>query len=188
MRREPRLAAFGVLGDFSSRGNKPRGILPHMLTAGDKAPTAVKVLDSDGKSVSLAGLLGKRAVVYFYPKDNTPGCTKEACSIRDWRNELTKIGVEVIGVSKDAPRSHQGFTEKYKLNFSLWSDPNHKLMEAFGTWQKKKFMGREYMGTTRSTFAIDPKGKILYVWEKVTPDGHGEEIYTFFKQNKAKGN
>ena len=153
-----------------------------MLKRGDKAPTAVNVLDSDGKRISLAGLLGRYVVVYFYPKDNTSGCTKEACSIRDWRDELKKLGVEVVGVSKDSPKSHQGFSGKYKLNFSLWSDSDHKLMEAFGTWQKKKFMGREYKGATRSTFAIDPKGTIIRVWEKVTPDGHGEEIYRFFKE------
>lgn len=153
-----------------------------MLKIGDKAPAAVKVLDSGGEPVSLAGLRGKRVLLYFYPKDNTPGCTKEACSIRDWRNELRKLGVEIIGVSKDSPKSHQGFIGKYKLNFSLWSDPDHKLMEAFGTWQKKKFMGRAYTGTTRSSFAIDPRGRVIHVWEKVTPDNHGEEIYTFFKE------
>lgn len=155
-----------------------------MLQVGDKAPTAVTILDSDGKSVSLAGLRGKYVIVYFYPRDNTPGCTKEACSIRDWRDELKKLGVEVIGVSKDSPKSHQGFSGKFKLNFSLWADPEHKLMEAFGAWQKKKFMGRAYMGTTRSTFAIDPRGRVIHVWEKVTPDGHGEEIYNFFKERR----
>ena len=157
-----------------------------MLGKGDKAPTHIKVLDSSGKQVSLADFGGKRVALYFYPKDDTAGCTKEACSIRDWRDELGKIDVEVIGVSKDAPKSHQKFIEKYGLNFTLWSDEERKLMEAFGVWQKKKFMGREYMGTVRQTFAIDRDGKIIRVWEKVTPDGHGEEIYNFFRELAKK--
>ena len=150
-----------------------------MLKTGDKAPTKIKILDSEGRSVSLADLADKYVVLYFYPKDDTPGCTKEACSIRDWKDDLKRLGVEIVGVSKDAPASHQKFTEKYKLNFKLWSDQKHELMSAFGTWQKKNFMGREYMGTTRSTFALDPKGKIINVWPKVTPENHGEEIYEF---------
>ncbi len=147
-----------------------------MLIIGDKAPLDVIVEDSNGQAVSLRNYLGKMIVLYFYPKDDTPGCTKEACSIRDWRAEITKRRVEVIGVSKDSPASHKKFIQQYNLNFTLWSDHDHKLMEAFGTWQEKSFMGRKYMGTTRSTFLVDPKGIITMVWEKVTPDDHGKEI------------
>ena len=152
-----------------------------MLKAGDKAPVGVKVRDSEGRDVSLADMKGKRALIYFYPRDNTPGCTKEACSIRDARSEIKKLGVAVIGASKDSPASHRKFVEKYGLNFTLWSDEEHALMEAFGTWQKKKFLGKAYMGTTRSSFAIGEDGTILNVWEKVTPDHHGEEIVSFFR-------
>ena len=157
-----------------------------MLKVGDRAPRGIAVLDSGGKTVFLSDLLGKPLILYFYPKDGTTGCTKEACSIRDWRDDIRKLGAEVLGVSKDSSASHQQFSTKHKLNFSLWSDPNHKLMDAFGTWQKKKFMGREYMGTTRSTFLLDPKGKILHVWEQATPASHGEEIYTVLKEMKKK--
>lgn len=153
-----------------------------MLKIGDKAPLRIKLLDSTGKEVSLTDVLGKYAVVYFYPKDDTTGCTKEACSIRDYRVEIKKLGVEVIGISKDSPESHQKFIKKYHLNFTLWSDQEHALMEAFGVWQEKKFMGRVYMGTVRSTFVIDPKGKIVHVWEKVAPDQHGEELLNFLKK------
>ena len=156
-----------------------------MLKVGDRSPLNTTVLDSAGRAVALKGLLGKRVLVYFYPKDGTTGCTKEACNIRDWRDEIQKRGVKIVGVSKDSPTSHQKFVKKYKLNFTLWSDPEHKLMDAFGVWQKKKFMGREYMGTVRSSFAVDSAGKVIHVWEKVTPDNHGEEIFNFFKGLKT---
>ena len=150
-----------------------------MLKLKDKAPLNIKIEDERGKPVSLKDFLGQYAVLYFYPKDDTPGCMKEACSFRDWNADIKKLGVKIIGVSKDSPVSHQKFTKKYKLNFPLWSDKNHKLMDAFGTWQKKKFMGKEYFGTARSTFIIDPKGKILKVWKKVEPLNHGQEVYEF---------
>ena len=141
----------------------------------------IKVENSMGATVRLADLAGKYVVLYFYPKDDTPGCTKEACSIRDWRDEIRKLGAEIIGVSKDSPQSHQKFIVKHKLNFTLWSDTEHKLIEAFGVWKEKKFMGRTYMSTARSTFVLDPEGDIVKTWEDVTPDGHGEEIYDFLK-------
>lgn len=155
-----------------------------LLKAGSKAPS-VSVLDSDGNKVSLKDFLGKWVVLYFYPKDDTPGCTKEACSIRDIRAEIKKAGAEVIGVSKDSPKSHLKFIDKYKLNFTLWSDEDHKLIEAFGSWQEKKFMGRTYMGTLRTTFIIDPKGKIVHVFEKVTPDTHGDDILAALKSIRS---
>ncbi len=148
----------------------------HMLTVDDNAPQDVVITDQDGEDASLADLRGSWVVVFFYPRDNTPGCTTEVCSFRDSIEPLKKAGAVVIGVSKDSEKSHQKFIEKQSLNFPLWADPEHKLMEAFGTWQLKKFMGREYMGTTRSTFLIDPSGKIVHVWEKVKPAGHAEDV------------
>jgi thioredoxin-dependent peroxiredoxin len=147
-----------------------------MLTSGKKAPLDILIKDSEGKAVSLREKLGSWVVLYFYPKDDTPGCTKEACSLRDVRGELRRLGVEVIGVSKDSPKSHKKFIEKYQLNFTLWSDEERLLMEAFGTWAEKRFMGRTYMGTLRSTFLIDPRGVISHVFEKVSPEEHGEEV------------
>ena len=152
-----------------------------MLTTGDKAPLKTVIKDSEGNPVSLSERLGKPVVLYFYPKDDTPGCTKEACSFRDWNTDIQKLGVQIIGISKDSPKSHQKFAQKYHLNFELWSDEEHKLMEAFGTWQEKKFIGRKYMGTTRSTFVLDAQGNILKVWEKVNPLEHGQEVYEFLK-------
>ena len=142
----------------------------------------IEVKDINNEMVSLADLDGQYVVLYFYPKDDTPGCTKEACSFRDWNAELKKIGVKVVGVSKDSAASHKKFIEKYELNFDLWSDEDHQLIEAFGAWQKKNMMGREYMGTVRSTFVIDPKGVVLRVWDKVNPPEHGEEVYNFIKE------
>ena len=135
-----------------------------MLKVGDKAPV-IEVKDINNEKVSLADLSDQYVVLYFYPKDDTPGCTKEACSFRDWNAELKKLGVKVVGVSKDSVTSHKKFIEKYELNFDLWSDEDHQLIEAFGAWQKKSMMGKEYMGTVRSTFVIDPKGIVLRVWD-----------------------
>lgn len=143
---------------------------------------AVTVLDENEKEVSLADFKGKYAVLYFYPKDDTPGCTVEACAFRDANEEMQKLGVVVIGVSKDTQKSHAKFKKKYKLNFPLWSDPEHKFMDAFGVWAPKKFMGREFMGTVRTTFVIDPKGKIIKVWENVKPEGHTKAVYDFLRE------
>jgi peroxiredoxin Q/BCP len=152
-----------------------------MLHAGDKAPLGVEIEDAGGEPVSLKSLLGKIVVLYFYPKDNTPGCTVEACSFRDANREITKLGAQVIGVSKDKGVSHEKFTKKFELSFPLWSDPEHKLMEAFGTWGEKKFLGKTYLGTARATFVIDAHGVVIKVWEKVKPEGHAEEVLAFLK-------
>ena len=152
-----------------------------MLKVGDKAPV-IEVKDINNENVSLADLSGQYVVLYFYPKDDTPGCTKEACSFRDWNAELKKLGVKVVGGSKDSVTSHKKFVDKYSLNFDLWSDEDHQLIEAFGAWQKKSMMGQEYMGTVRSTFVIDPKGVILRVWDQVNPPEHGQEIHDFIKE------
>ena len=120
-------------------------------------------------------------VLYFYPKDNTPGCTKEACEFRDAEAEMKKLGARVIGVSKDSPKSHQNFADKYNLNFELWSDQDHQLIEAFGAWVQKKKFGKTYMGIARSTFILDPEGKIIKVWENVKPEGHAQEVLEFLR-------
>lgn len=148
-----------------------------MLEAGDKAPMKVRVEDASGNAVSLADYAGSTVVLYFYPKDDTPGCTIEARQFQDYSSRFKKLGVTVIGVSKDSGISHQKFAKKYDLSFPLWSDPDHKLMEAFGTWQLKKMMGREYMGTVRATFIIGGTGVIQKVFPNVTPKEHGNEVY-----------
>lgn len=135
-----------------------------------------ELFDDKEKIVKLADFAGKYIVLYFYPKDDTPGCTTEACSFRDANEVMKEKGVVVIGVSKDSVKSHQKFLEKFKLNFTLLSDPEKKLQEAFGVWQKKKFMGREYMGTARTTFIIGPDGEILKKFENVKPKGHAQEV------------
>lgn len=142
---------------------------------GKKAPD-FKLADQDGKEHSLADYAGGWLIVYFYPKDDTPGCTKEACSIRDWMGGFKKAGVKVIGVSVDSVKSHKKFTDKYHLNFTILADEDKTTVNAYGVWGKKKFMGREYMGTMRTTFLIDPAGKIRKVYENVKPDIHVDEL------------
>ena len=146
-----------------------------MLKAGDKAPD-FKAADQNGNIVSLSGLLaeGKRVILYFYPKDNTPGCTAEACSLRDGYAELSKRGVVVVGVSADSVASHLKFREKHQLPFTLLADADHAIAEAYGTWGEKRFMGRTYMGMIRTTFGTD--GVIGQVFEKVDTKRHFEQI------------
>lgn len=138
-------------------------------------------LDANGQKSSLQSLLGKYVVLYFYPRDNTPGCTKEACSFRDFNTEIQKLGAVVVGVSKDSVSSHLKFAEKHHLNFPLWSDPDHTLIEALGAWGEKKFMGKTYMGILRSTFVINPKGAIIREWREVKPENHAQEVYEFLR-------
>lgn len=133
--------------------------------------------DQDGNVKTLAGYTGKWLVLYFYPKDDTPGCTKEACSFRDERDAIAEFGnCEVVGVSKDSVTSHKKFADKHKLNFTLLADPEHKVIEAYGSWQLKKFMGREYMGTNRDTFIINPAGQIAKEYHGVDPKTHADQI------------
>jgi len=159
-----------------------------MLKVNDQAPLSVTITDSEGKTVSLQQTIldypGKFIVLYFYPKDDTPGCTKEACNFRDTTTELNQLNAEVIGVSKDSVESHVKFAKKHTLSFPLWSDPEHKLMDAFGVWSEQSFMGRKYMGTARSTFIIDSTGKIIAVWEKVKPSNHSKEVLEFLENNQ----
>ena len=149
------------------------------LKEGDKAPDFA-VNDGEGMTVRLKDLKGKKCVLYFYPKDDTPGCTKEACSFRDSFSKFKRRGIEVFGVSLDSEKSHQKFTVKYSLPFRLLADTDRKLSESFGTYGKKKFMGREYMGNHRMTFLIDEKGKIKKIFEKVKPEDHAEEVLAAF--------
>ncbi len=135
-----------------------------------------KLQDQDSKFHSLSDYLGKRVILYFYPKDDTPGCTKEACSFRDSFNQLQNLGVIVLGVSKDSIVSHQKFAQKYHLNFPLLSDPEAKVIKAYKAWGKKKFLGKEYEGILRTTYLINPKGIIAKVYEKVDPIDHANLI------------
>lgn len=145
------------------------------LKAGDKAPD-FESIDQDGKPIKLSDFKGKKLVLYFYPKDNTPGCTAESCNLRDNYDALLKQGYEVLGVSTDNEKSHQNFIAKYELPFPLIADTDKAVHEAFGVWDMKKFMGKEYMGTLRSTFVIDENGMIEEVIEKVKTKEHTAQI------------
>lgn len=150
-----------------------------MLKEGTAAP-AFKTNDANGETVSLKDLRGQKVVLYFYPKDDTPGCTKEACSFRDEFAKFRKRGITVLGVSPDSEASHKKFETKYKLPFTLLADKDHAIADAYGVWGEKKFMGRTYMGVNRTTFLIDEKGKIKKVFEKVKPEDHASEVLEAF--------
>lgn len=141
----------------------------------DKAPDFT-LLGDDNKDYKLSDFLGKEVLIYFYPKDDTPGCTTEACEIRDNYKEMETLGLVVLGISPDDNKSHNKFKTKYKLPFTLLSDTDHKVCELYGVWAKKKFMGREYMGVVRSSFLIDNKGKIKKIYEEVKPKEHAKEV------------
>ncbi len=136
---------------------------------------SMMLANQSGQEVDLSALSGNKVVLYFYPKDDTPGCTKEACDFRDNLNRIVDKGVKVIGVSPDDPESHRKFAEKYGLNFDLLSDTNHALAEAMNVWKEKNFMGRSYMGVERSTFIVD-NGRIEKAWQPVKVEGHVDEI------------
>lgn len=146
-----------------------------MLKVGDKAPD-FSIINNEVKTISLADFQGKKVVLYFYPKDDTPGCTKEACSFRDVYDDILEKGAVVIGVSPDSQASHEKFRAKYGLPFHLLSDVDHTVSEAYGVWGEKKMMGKTYMGVIRSTFILDEQGIIIKAFPKVSPDNHGEEI------------
>ena len=150
------------------------------LKRGDKAPEILGV-DQAGKEIRLSDFAGSKLILYFYPKDNTPGCTAEACSLRDGRDELREMGFEVVGVSPDSEKSHRGFIEKQGLNFTLLSDPDKVVAKAYGVWGEKKFMGRTFMGILRTTFVIDEKGMIERVLDKVRTKDHFEQIVEAYK-------
>jgi len=145
------------------------------LKAGDKAP-AFSLLSDTGEKVSLKDLKGKKVVLYFYPKDDTSGCTKEACSFRDNIKVFNKSNTVIIGVSKDSIASHQKFKKKYELPFTLLSDESTEMLSDYGVWKEKSMYGKKYMGIERTTFVIDEKGTIKSVFPKVKVDGHTNEI------------
>ncbi len=145
------------------------------IEAGSKAPDFTLPADS-GEKVKLSSLRGKPVVLYFYPKDDTPGCTKEACAFRDQKTALTKAGAVVLGVSADNVASHQKFRDKFKLNFPLLADVDHKVAEKYGAWREKNMYGKVSMGIQRSTFLIDAEGKVARVWKKVSVDGHDTAV------------
>jgi peroxiredoxin Q/BCP len=142
----------------------------------NKAPD-FKLQDQNGEWKTLKDYAGKWLVLYFYPRDNTPGCTTEACNFRDERDAIAQLGnAEVVGVSKDSVRTHANFVKKHDLNFTLLSDPDHKTIEAYGSWGEKKFMGRVFLGIKRDTYLINPKGMIAKEYKGVDPKKHAAEI------------
>jgi peroxiredoxin Q/BCP len=145
------------------------------LKAGDVAPKFTVETNGGGK-ISLADYLGKNVILYFYPKDDTPGCTKEACAFRDEFAQFKKHGAVVLGVSPDAVKAHDKFAEKFKLPFPLLADVDKKIVQAYGVWGEKSFMGRKYLGVYRVTFLIGPDGKIKKIWPTVKPEEHAAEV------------
>lgn len=145
------------------------------LEEGKKAP-AFSLKDESGKSVKLSELKGQPVVVYFYPKDDTPGCTTEACAFRDRLSEISASGAVIVGVSADDAASHQKFRDKYELNFPLLVDKDHKLAEKYGAWREKNMYGKKSMGIQRSTFLIDSEGRVAKIWKRVKVDGHDQQV------------
>lgn len=151
-----------------------------MLEVDTKAPQ-FSLLNQDGKEVSLKDYFGKKIVLYFYPKDNTPGCTKEACSFRDAFLKFNKSDAIIIGISPDSVSSHKKFAEKYRLSFDLLADEDKKVVQLYGVWKEKSMFGRKYMGVERTTFIIDEKGRIKNIFKKVKVIGHAKEVIDALK-------
>ncbi|MEZ6101452.1 MAG: thioredoxin-dependent thiol peroxidase [Pirellulaceae bacterium] len=147
-----------------------------------KAAPAFTLAADDGSKVKLADLKGKPVVLYFYPKDDTPGCTREACAFRDRSKELAKLGVQVLGVSPDDVASHVKFRDKYALNFPLLADVKHEIAEKYGAWREKNMYGKKSMGVQRSTYLIDAAGKVAKVWKRVQVDGHDQQVIDAVKE------
>ncbi len=145
------------------------------IEPGGKAPAFTLTAD-DGTKVRLADQKGSPVVLYFYPKDDTPGCTREACAFRDQQAALKKHGALVFGISPDDIESHEKFRDKYELNFPLLADPDHKVAEKYGAWREKNMYGKKSMGIQRSTFLIDEAGKVAKLWKRVKVDGHDEQV------------
>jgi len=145
------------------------------LEPGDPAPE-IALPDQDGNTRTLAELRGKWVLVYFYPRDDTPGCTIEACGLRDASSRYTRHGLQVLGISADSSKSHKKFADKFRLPFTLLADEGKSVIRAYGSWGRKKFMGREFDGILRRSFLVDPTGKIAKVYPKVSPEGHADEV------------
>lgn len=145
-----------------------------------KAPD-FSLQDQNGNTHTLADYAGKWLIIYFYPKDDTPGCTTEACNFRDGRDVIQQMGAQVIGISKDTVASHAKFAKKHSLDFTLLADPTHATIKAYGSWNPKKFMGREFLGTTRDTYLVNPAGEIAKKYEGVDPKTHIGAIITDLK-------
>ena len=159
----------------SAKSAKADNELNYALKPGTRAP-AFSLSDDTGKTRTLADFKGRKLVIYFYPKDNTPGCTQESCDFRDNVNRLTSSGAAVVGVSADSAASHAGFKKKYGFNFPLLSDPERSMIKAYSVWQKKSLYGREYMGIMRTTYIVDEKGVITHAFSRVKVTGHVDEV------------
>lgn len=156
-----------------------------MLKPGDKAPS-FDLMSGEGKKVSLKGFRGKKIVLYFYPKDNTSGCTKEACSFQENLESLRKHGAVVIGVSGDSAESHAKFAAKYDLRFSLLSDQSKEVLKSYGVWKEKSLYGRKFMGIERTTFIIDEKGRVSHIFPKVKVEGHVSAVLDAVKEKGGR--
>jgi len=150
------------------------------IAEGKKSPAFTLAAD-DGTKVRLSELKGSPVVLYFYPRDDTPGCTREACAFRDRKAEIKKLGATVLGVSPDTVERHVKFRDKYELNFRLLADPEHKVAEKYGAWREKNMYGKKKMGIQRSTFLIDASGKVAKVWQRVKVDGHDDQVIEALK-------
>lgn len=151
------------------------------IEVGAKAPDFTLAAD-DGSKIKLSALKGQPVVLYFYPRDDTPGCTREACAFRDAKKQLAAAGAKVLGVSTDDVASHVKFRDKYKLNFPLLADPDHKVAEKYGAWREKNMYGKKSLGIQRSTYLIDAEGKVARVWQRVQVDGHDEKVLAALKE------
>jgi thioredoxin-dependent peroxiredoxin len=145
------------------------------IEPGQQAPEFTLSAD-DGSTVRLSELRGRPVVLYFYPKDDTPGCTREACAFRDKQSDIARLGAQVLGISPDAVESHARFRTKYDLNFPLLADPDHRVAEAYGAWRQKTMYGKTTLGIQRSTFLIDSDGRVAKVWKSVKVDGHDDQV------------
>ena len=156
------------------------------LEVGVKAP-AWTLASDDGSKKKLSDFRGSPVVMYFYPKDDTPGCTKEACAFRDAKSELAKLGASVVGISADSVVSHAKFRDKFELNFPMLADEDHAVAEKYGAWREKNMYGKKSMGIQRSTYLIDGQGKIARVWKKVSVDGHDADVLEALRELLAAG-
>jgi peroxiredoxin Q/BCP len=155
------------------------------IEEGERAPDFSLRAD-DGRAIKLSALRGRPVVVYFYPKDDTPGCTREACAFRDRQSEITRLGATVLGISPDDLDSHGKFRDKFELNFPLLADPEHKVAEKYGAWREKNMYGKKVMGIQRSTFVIDAEGCVARVWRNVKVDGHDEQVLSALRELAEK--